>query len=67
MSEANFIKLKLQVEHLLNIHAQLIAENRLLRKKLLQSMQSQTVLANKKDVIHKRLKTIISQIKEEMV
>jgi uncharacterized protein (TIGR02449 family) len=67
MSEANFIKLKLQVEHLLNIHAQLIAENRLLRKKLLHSMQSQSVLANKKDTINKRLKTIISQIKEEMI
>jgi uncharacterized protein (TIGR02449 family) len=67
MSEVNFIKLKLQVEHLLNLHAQLSAENRLLRKKLMQSMHSQSVLVNKKETIHKRLKSIISQIKEEMI
>jgi uncharacterized protein (TIGR02449 family) len=66
MDEINLTDLKLQIETLINALDHLRSENSNLRRKLAKTIQERASLRAKKDVIGKKLKTLVLQIKEEL-
>lgn len=67
MEEININHLQLQVENLIHSRSKLDTENKLLRKKLTQTIQERAILANKMATSYQKLNTIISRIKEEIL
>ena len=67
MEEININHLQLQVENLIHSRSKLDAENKLLRKKLTQTIQERAILSNKMATAYQKLNTIISRIKEEIL
>jgi uncharacterized protein (TIGR02449 family) len=67
MEEININHLQLQVENLIHSRSKLDAENKLLRKKLTQTIQERAILSNKMATASQKLNNIISRIKEEIL
>lgn len=64
MSKENLVNLQQQVENLIIAHSRLVAENNELNKRLAQMTQKHALLMDKKEDAYKKLKTILTQIKE---
>jgi uncharacterized protein (TIGR02449 family) len=67
MNEINFANLQLQIENLIYSYSKLDAENKVLRKKLTQTIRERAVLANKMSTAYQKLNTIITRVKEEVL
>lgn len=67
MNEINFTNLQLQIENLIYSYSKLDAENKVLRKKLTQTIRERAVLANKMSTAYQKLNTIITRVKEEVL
>ena len=67
MDEVNITHLQLQVENLIHSRSKLDAENKLLRKKLAQTIQEHAILSNKLATAHQKLNLIITRIKEQIL
>lgn len=65
MDEIKLTHLQLQIENLIHSRSKLDAENKLLRKKLAQTIQERAIYANKMATTSQRLNIIINRIKEE--
>jgi uncharacterized protein (TIGR02449 family) len=64
MIEKNLLSLQILIENLVNSHSKLAAENNELHKKLAVAQQKQASLLDKKEEAFKKLKAILTQIKE---
>lgn|GEM_PF-6559629 len=67
MDEINFTNLQLQIENLIYSYSKLDAENKVLRKKLTQTIQERAVLSNKMAIAHQKLSSVIARIREEIL
>ena len=67
MDEINITHLQLQIENLIHSHSKLNAENKLLRKKLAQTIQERAIFANKMAAVSQKINVIINRIKEEIL
>ncbi len=67
MNEINFTNLQLQIESLIYSYSKLDAENKVLRKKLIQTIRERAILSNKMATAHQKLNSIITRIKEEIL
>lgn len=64
MSKENLLSLQQQVESLIISHSRLVAENNELNKRLAKITQKHALLMDKKEDAYKKLKSILTQIKE---
>ncbi len=62
----NLEQLKIQIETLLDLRSQLIAENKLLHKKLAEMAQESAAFLRNKSTAVNKLQTVIKRIKEEL-
>jgi uncharacterized protein (TIGR02449 family) len=67
MNEINFTNLQLQIENLIYSYSKLDAENKVLRKKLTQTIRERAILANKMSTAYQKLNSIITRVKEEIL
>lgn len=67
MDELNFTNLQLQIENLIHSYSKLDAENKVLRKKLTQTIRERAILANKMSTAYQKLNSIITRVKEEIL
>ena len=67
MNEINFTNLQLQIENLIHSYSKLDAENKVLRKKLIQTIRERAILTNKMSTAYQKLSSIITRVKEEIL
>lgn len=65
-NDFDFINLQLNIDTLISSRTKLILENKVLRQKLASMIQKHAILENKNQTVIKKLKSLITQIKEKV-